>query len=172
MEYKDVLLNQFQFAHQTLEQVLEGCDDILHERQPGSTLNSIAACYGHVVLSEDAILNGIVLGETPVFIAGNWSARTGLPATGDASLGGEWPAASLGMNLPAFREYAAAVYARTAEAIGAMTDDKAQELIATPFGAKQPRLEFLGTLGIAHAWGHLGEIAAMKGMHGLKGLPF
>lgn len=28
MEYKSVLLNQYQFAHHTLEQVLEGCDDI------------------------------------------------------------------------------------------------------------------------------------------------
>ena len=172
MEYKDVLLHQLQFAHRTLEQVIEGCDDILHERTAGSTVNTIAACYGHIVLSEDAILNGMIMHETPLFIAGAWSARTGLPEAGDASLGGEWPAASLGMNLPAFREYAAAVYARTEQVVGAMTEEKAQELIDTPFGSKQPRLEFLGTLGVAHAWGHLGEIAAMKGMKGLKGLPF
>ena len=124
------------------------------------------------MLSEDAILNGMVMGETPIFIAGAWSARTGLPATGDPSLGGDWPAASLKMNLPAFREYAAAVYERTAQVISAMSEEKAQELMDTPFGAKQPRLQFLGTLGVAHAWGHLGEIAAMKGMHGMKGLPF
>jgi hypothetical protein len=31
---------------------------------------------------------------------------------------------------------------------------------------------FLGGLGLVHLSAHAGEIAALKGVHGVKGLPF
>lgn len=83
----------------------------------------------------------------------------------------EW-AARIDMNLPAFQEYASQVYASTDQTIRDMTDAQADEQIVTPFGNKQGRLEFVSNLGVTHLWGHLGEIAAIKGLHGLKGLPF
>lgn len=172
MDFQSFVRNQLQFAHGTLEQVIEGCEgDILHERQPGSTVHSIAACYAHAVLAEDMIVNGMVMASTPIFAAGGWADKTGVPAKAMPNLEDDW-AAKINMNLPAFREYAAAVYAKTDEIIANMSNEQAEQLIDTPFGAKQPRLEFIANLGVTHMWGHMGEIAALKGAKGLKGLPF
>jgi hypothetical protein len=171
MDFNAFVRGQLDFAHSTLEQVIDGCDAILHDRPAGSTLQNIAACYAHAVLAEDMIVNGMVMGQTPLFMAGNWAERTGVPAKAMPNLEEAW-AAQIKMNLPAFREYAKSVYARTGETVSGMSRERAEEVIDTPFGTRQPRLEFVSNLGVTHLWGHMGEIAAMKGLKGLKGLPF
>jgi hypothetical protein len=170
MDFRAYLRGQLQFTHNTLEQVVADLDDeTLNHRWPGSTTNNIAAIYAHAVTAEDGIVNGLVLGRAPVFNE-DWAAKTGVPAKQSPNLDDAW-AAQIKMNLPAFREYAALVYAATDKAVAEMDDVAAEEVIDTPFG-KQPRLEFMGNLGVVHAWGHMGEIAAIKGTRGLKGLPF
>ena len=37
---------------------------------------------------------------------------------------------------------------------------------------KQPLITILANVGVTHGAGHWGEIAALKGVQGLKGLPF
>ena len=96
-----------------------------------------------------------LLPETHIAIV---AASRVVPAMEDA-----W-AAEIKMNLPAFREYAAQVYAATDKAITELTDAQADEVINTPFGAPQPRIEFMGNLTVVHTWGHMGEIAAIKGI--------
>lgn len=171
VDFKAYLRGQLQFAHNTLEQVVaDVTNDILHHREPGSTANHIAAIYAHAVLAEDGIVNGMVLGRMPIFNA-DLSAKTGVPMKQMPNMEDAW-AAQIKMNLPAFREYAAQVYASTDKAIAEMDDATAEAVIDTPFGTKQPRLEFIGNLGVTHMWGHMGEIAAIKGFKGMKGLPF
>jgi hypothetical protein len=171
MDFRSYLKGQFGFTHGTLEQVIGDVGmDLLHQKLPGSTVNNIASLYAHVVVGEDMIVNGLVMGKAPVFNA-DVASRTGVPLKESPFMDDAW-AASIKMNLPAFREYAQQVYAATDAALAAMDDAFAQELVDTPFGNKQPRLEFMGNLGVTHAWGHLGEIAALKGVAGGKGLPF
>jgi hypothetical protein len=47
-----------------------------------------------------------------------------------------------------------------------------QREVDSPLGTKVPVSQFLGAFGIVHLGLHSGEIAALKGVHGLKGLPF
>lgn len=171
VDFRAYLRNQLQFTHGTMEQVIADIDiDTLHHRYPGSTANHIAAIYAHAVTAEDGIVNGLVLGRMPIFSA-EIAEKTGVPMKQSPAMEDAW-ASQIRMNLAAFREYAAQVYAATDKAVAEMTDAQAEEAISTPFGAPQPRLEFMGNLTVVHTWGHMGEIAAIKGIKGLKGLPF
>jgi hypothetical protein len=172
MDFRAFLRGQMQFTHNTLEQVIADVDnETLHHRPAGSTTNAICAIYAHAVTAEDGILNGLVMGRMPIFNA-DWAAKTGVPLKQSPQLEDAW-AASIKMNLPAFREYAAKVYESTDKILAEMDDAYAETLIDTPFGGgKQPRQEFVANLGPTHMWGHMGEIAAIKGARGMKGLPF
>ena len=171
MDFRTYLRGQLKFAHDTMEQVMgDVSDDLLHKKHQGGTVNCIASMYAHAVTAEDGILNGMVMGRPPIFNA-EWSAKTGVPMKQNPALEADW-AASIKMNLPAFREYARAVYASTDATLAEMDDAAGEAVIDTPFGNKQPRQEFIGNLGVTHMWGHLGEIAALKGVAGAKGLPF
>ena len=169
MDFRAYARGQFQFTHRAFEQVVADLDEQLL-RQASGTLNSPAVIYAHVVTAEDGIVNGICLGRPSIFNA-EWAGKTGVPLKQTPMLEADW-AKTVRMNLPAFREYAQAVYAATDAAIATMDDALAEKVIDTPFGTKQPVLEFLANLGVTHAWGHMGEIAAIKGAAGLKGLPF
>lgn len=154
-----------------MENVIDGLDsDLLHKTHPGSTTTCIASIYAHAVIAEDQILNGMVMGRAPIFNA-DVSAKTGVPMKQGPAQEVDW-AASIKMDLAAFRAYAKEVYAGTDKILAELDDAKGSEVIDTPFGSKQPRQEFIGNLGVTHMWGHLGEIAALKGVDGIKGLPF
>jgi hypothetical protein len=172
MDFKAYVQSQLQFTHGTMEQVVADLGEGLNDKPASGTIGSPAAIYAHAVMAEDFIVNGMIMGGAPLFVSGGWAQKTGVPAsaTGPRQTP-EW-AASVNMNLAPFREYAAAVYANTSKVVAEMSESKAAEVIDTPFGSKQPRLEFLANLGVTHAWGHMGEIAALKGVKGLKGLPF
>lgn len=169
MDFRAYARGQFQFTHGALEQIVADLDEKLLSQASG-TLNSPAVIYAHLVTAEDGIVNGMCLGRPPIFDA-EWAEKTGVPLKQSPRLEPDW-AKTVHMNLPAFREYAQAVYAATDNAIATMEDAAADKVIDTPFGTKQPMLEFLANLGVTHAWGHMGEIAAIKGAAGLKGLPF
>ena len=170
MDFRTYLRGQLQFAHNTLEQVVDGLDGgLLHKTHPGSTSQCIAAIYAHAVLAEDGILNGMIMSRAPLFNA-DLASKTGVPMNPTPQQNDAW-AKSIKMNLPAFREFARTVYANTDKIVADMDDATAEAIVDTPLG-KQPRQEFIGNLGVTHMWGHLGEIAALKGVDGLKGLPF
>lgn len=171
MDFKAHTRGQLEFAHNTIEQVMSDCGDLLNKKMPGSSVNSPASIYAHAVIAEDFILNGMIAGRPPIFVAGDWAGKTGVPPVQQPNMNDDW-ASKIQMSLPAFQEYARQVYAATDQILAEMTDAQAQEQIDTPFGNKQGRLELVSNLGVTHLWGHLGEIAAIKGAHGLKGLPF
>jgi hypothetical protein len=82
----------------------------------------------------------------------------------------DW-AASIKMDLPRFREFAAKVFTATEETVGQMTDEALDAEIDGPIG-KRPAVAYLTGFALYHTISHTGEIAALKGVHGLTGLPF
>ena len=79
--------------------------------------------------------------------------------------------ADLTVDLVAFREYAKAVAAATDDFLANATDQEMNKEVDSPVG-KQPFITYFANLGLTHIAGHWGEIAALKGVQGLKGLPF
>jgi hypothetical protein len=171
MNVQQTVKQQIEFWHGTLEQMIGECADVLHKDLPGSTTNTIAATYAHTVAGEDVIVHAFLQGKTSLFESNGWGDKTGVPFIGvPPMLTPEW-SAKINMKLDAFREYAQTVYAATSAYLDSVPDDELNRKMQTPLG--EQTVGWVVTLLLAtHLPGHAGEIAALKGVHGLKGLPF
>jgi hypothetical protein len=76
------------------------------------------------------------------------------------------------MHLPSFREYAKAVYAATDAYVAGLGPADLERKVDTGFVGEQTVGFVVGNILVWHVAEHNGEIAALKGAQGLKGLPF
>jgi hypothetical protein len=76
------------------------------------------------------------------------------------------------MHLPSFREYATAVYAATDAYVSSLGPADLERKVDTGFVGEQTVVFVLGNIVTWHVAEHNGEIGALKGAQGLKGLPF
>lgn len=167
-------------AHRLLEATMADVTrEMAHWAPPGTAL-PIAACYAHVVIAEDGIVNGVIKGCAPLFYRA-WSGKTGLsalPPAPDPSGHGipDWTAwaRSVRVDPPEVRKYAEAVYRATEEFMATLTDeDLSRPLDLTAIGLGPSTVGFLLKKGlVGHAFTHAGEIACLKGIQGKKGSPF
>ena len=169
MEAKELLRDQFKTMHQFMDMTIADCSpEVLEKKEEGWTINKVGSVYAHTVLSEDMMLSGMVEGREPVLKSDGWAEKLGVDA---ASARQDETLASLTIDLEAFREYAKAVAAATDDFLANATDEELNKEVDSPMG-KQPFITFFANIGITHVAGHWGEIAALKGVQGLKGLPF
>lgn len=172
MTPQSLLKQQLAGYHDLLEQTIADCPpDALHKTLPGATIVSIASIYAHTVFSEDQIVQGMLQQKPPVFQSQGWAGRTGIAMPTTPELTGEW-ARGVRMDLPSFREYAKAVYAATDGYVGGLSDAALERKVDTGFIDEQTVAFILSNIAAWHVAEHGGEIAALKGVQGLKGLPF
>lgn len=161
-------------AHQVLEGTMSDVDEDLANRTAPGNANPIGAAYAHVVLAEDAIVNGWFMGQQPL-CATSWVGRTGIdqpmPMSGtrEGDLGVWYH--SVHVDLPALRQYAQAVYANSEEFIASADDEALAREVETPMGS-MPAAAAFELFVIAHCNNMVGEISAIKGAFGRKGYPF
>ena len=172
---QSILRTALEFAHRTvMEGTMADVDQELANRPTDSRANPIGASYAHAICAEDAIVNGMLKGEQPLF-AGSWAGRTGMDmpmpwpglAEGDT---GEWYQ-SVQVDLPAIRQYALAVYASSEAFIGSASDETLARQIDA-FGTKMPLAAAFELFVTGHCNSLAGEISAIKGTFGKKGYPF
>lgn len=171
MQATDVLREQLKAAHGILEQAMDGLPhDHLHRRFEGATIQSIATIYTHAVTGEDLLVHKYAMDEQPVLDRDGWRERLDIDFSAQ-SLEGIAQAVE-GKELYALREYAQAVYAATDECLsGLSTDDLNRTITFGPMG-DMPLGVYLGNVVAWHIIQHGGEVCALKGIQGGKGLPF
>ena len=171
MDAITVLRNELKQGHDILEQAVAGLPaDQLHHVGDGSTIQSIATIYAHTVMGEDQMMNDKILQRGPVFERNNWAAKTGIemiPFGGDYA---DWVASVAEVDFDALRKYAEEVYAESDSSIANLSEADLDRTVA--FVDEMPLGSFLGTIVAWHAVHHGGEICALKGVLGGKGLPF
>ena len=171
MNAQSAAKQQLAFWHGALGSVMADCDpERLNKNLPSATITSIASIYAHMVFAEDVIVNGMLQGKPPIYQTDGWEAKTGVPFPGIPPSIGDW-AKTLKMDLPKFQEYAKVVFANTDSYLGSVSDTDMQTKVQTPIGEQTVEWAVV-TLLATHAPQHIGEIAALKGVQGLKGLPF
>lgn len=141
-----------------------GMDDAQYNWKPGGTANSAAKSHVHAITSVDFFINMIVRGGAVSW--GDFAKQHSLPENpmGIWTFDGTIPAEPM-------REYAANVTRAAVDYVGSLTDADLDREIETNFFGRKP-VAFLVQLAGYHAVGHGGDIATVKGMQGLKGLPF
>jgi len=135
---------------------------------PGGTANTIAQLLAHLVSGQDLLVNDKLLvgGGTPLHDSG-WAAKTGIPLERPWI----WQREVWRLNLPAFDEFRREVAASALRLVDAMTEAELDREASWIRGPERPVAMLWQTIFINHGLGHCGEISAIKGMQGLKGLP-
>ena len=169
MDVKTTLREQMEAMHGTLEAAIGDCKpDTVARKLPGSTINSIGAIYAHTIFSEDGLLNFMVRGEAPVYMKDGWASKIAI----DMPQGGMEPDWNIKMDLPLFREDAAAVYKATDHYLSSVTDDELERVVDLKFAPPMSIRSFFGNVLAWHAATHQGEVSALKGVQGVDGLVF
>jgi hypothetical protein len=172
VEIRSLLRTQLQQAHGLLDEVVADCPaEVLHGRGDGWTIKSIAHIYAHTIYGEDALVHGLVQGKPPLFHAGGWAGRIGVTMSEDPKREPDWSAGAP-LDLGLLREYGAAVYAATDVYVAGASDEELARVFDPGFLEQQSVAQFVSTALVWHVTNHQGEIAALKGVLGLKGLPF
>jgi hypothetical protein len=147
-----------------------------HWKPPGLALPA-GAVYAHVVTAMDAVVNAILKGGAPLFVA-EWAGRTGMsepPPQPDPSKPGmaDWTAWSwtVSIDLGMLRQYSRAVHAAIDRYLEALSDEDLDRTIdMSSFGIGWVTVSFmLNNAVLGHAFSHGGEISCLKGMRGKKG---
>lgn len=165
------LREDFRWANDLLELVVQ---DVTPEQavwHPPGTANPIGATYAHAVCGEDIFIQQILQDGEPLWES-SWKGRTGISEPQMASEF-DW-ARRVQVDLPAARQYAQAVYAATAQYLAALDDEDLDEILdlsARGFGARTVAW-VLSALVISHVNTMSGEIAVLKGIQGAKGYPW
>lgn len=169
MDVKTTLQQQMQSLHSTMDAAICDCSaDVLARKMPSSTINCIGAVYAHTIFSEDGLVNGLIRGTTPVYIADGWASKVGL----EMPQGGMEPDWNVTLPLDVFRQYAAAVARTTGEYLSSVSDAELDRVVDPGFAPPMPvRVMFANVLAW-HLATHQGEISALKGVQGVDGLVF
>jgi hypothetical protein len=168
---EEVLVDSVTYARKALEQsfglfntIADGMTDEQYNWQPGGTCNAIAKSHVHAMTSVDFFINGTLKGaqmEWPAFATAN-----GLPANPMEIWG-----YSGAIPLAPMKEYGQKVQKSALEYAASLNESDLDREIDTPFFGKQTAAFILMLTGM-HAIGHGGDMSAVKGIQGLKGLPF
>jgi hypothetical protein len=170
MDVRALIQGQFDQAHQILAMTLADCDDATFRRRlPNANIESIATIYAHSLFAEDMMVNGMIRKQSPLYQSGAWAEKLGIKSAAPMP-NIEW-STGVSAGLAQFAGYLAAVQKSTSDCIASLSDADLDREIDGPVG-KQTIAAFLSGLIIQHLAAHAGEIAALKGVQGKKGLPF
>jgi hypothetical protein len=155
---------QIEHAFSILNTIATGMTDEQYNMSPGGTANTPAKSHVHALTAMDFFVNGIIRG-------GEIEWKTFGPANGLPANPMEIWAFSGTVQLAPMSDYSAKVKAAVLEYVGSLKDSDLDREIETQFFGKQTAAWII-QLGVVHLTGHAGDIAAVKGIQGLKGLPF
>lgn len=172
MDARPIVLAQFQMSHRFLGQIIDDCaPDLLTRPMPGNVA-SIGVIFAHTAIAEDYLVNVAGLERPMLYTSDGWQEKTRGPKVDRPEQNAAFAAAIAGSDMAAFLDYARAVFAATEHTIETEPDSVLDREAERPIFGKSSALAFIGGLGLYHVTEHSGEIAALKGVHGLKGLPF
>lgn len=142
-------------------------DEALNWTPPG-TANSIAATLIHLISAEDGFVQKILQGKEDVWTTGQWEDKIGLkvrPGKGQA-----WEEVNKGrFSVSTILAYGEAVRSATYGYLETLTPDDLDRQIN--FYGNQWTVADVLALLVEHTAHHAGEVAALKGVQGAKGMP-
>ena len=172
MTPQSLLKQQLAGYHDVLEQTIADCaQNTLNWNPPDATITNVGSIYAHILFSEDGIVQGMLQHKAPVYQSQGWASRLNVTMPKNPMFDPAW-GRTVKLQLPAFREYAKAVYAASDAYVSSLTAADLERKVDTGFVGEQTVGFVMGNIVVWHVAEHNGEIAALKGSQGLKGLPF
>jgi len=154
-------------VHEYLDAAFDGCEgEVLTRMLPGATVGPIGAIYLHAVASEDWAVQQLIQRKPKIADTGGWFERLGMAQAKDPDF------SKANMDLTVMKEFTQAVRSASFAYLDSISDADLDREIDW-FGRATHNIAWvLADVVHAHQGVHAGEIAALKGVMGLKGLPF
>jgi uncharacterized damage-inducible protein DinB len=140
-------------------------DDIVNYH-PGGTANTIAQLLAHMVSGQDLLIQDKLGGGKTLHESG-WAQKTGIPLERPLI----WQRDAWCLDLAAFDQFRLEVAAAALRFVDSLDEaglDREAQWVRGPVSTVGRLLQ---QIYVNHGLGHCGEISAIKGMQGLKGLP-
>lgn len=168
MEAVHYLKKQIKSMRSLQASVLESVtDEQIRTVLPGTT-SPIGVIWLHMANGEDNFLSTIT-GKPSLWVSAGWRERFGLEKA--PRIGEDWSGyKDVKLNKELLQDYTTAVAAATKAYLEAITDENLDETVKF-FTDSDPKAN-VWVLLIGHTLIHSGEIAALKGVQGERGLPF
>ena len=136
---------------------------------PPGTINPISAVLVHMLIAEDYFIKTVLEGKPPCWVEQEWGRKTGVQTPPEQ--GRPWDEfRTAKIPLAPVLAYEQAIRAETDTYLANLTAEELDRRVEF-LGNEVPVAEVVMTL-VVHSASHAGEIAALKGMQGLKGLPY
>lgn len=145
-------------------------DEQFHWRANESGV-STAFILWHYVRTEDNIIQYVLQGKPTVWIESGWDQKFGLHRTAQGTgMSLEDAQNLLITDMAGFLEYMQAVWQATDAYLEGVTDDQLEEKTTVkPLGEMRVQ-DAIGNMCLTHGFTHLGEVAHIRGLLGLKGM--
>ena len=168
MDTKTLIQGQVATIQRQLDGVMDGLTDEQFNHEPTGALNTIRAAFMHIIYAQDGYVQQMIGGKPRLWDSSGWSSKLGVA---HAPGRGNWEdIKNKFVPLSPVLAYQAEVRASITAYLQTLTDTELERSVTSPAG-ERPVAEVLGLL-VTHTAGHTGEIATLKGIQGLKGLPF
>ncbi len=165
----DFIISGAQRSHWLIEAVVADAPEDILFWQPEGTTNSIGALYLHTSLWQDHSLNNLIQ-QQPMLWEREWSRKLNLPHEFKGLPEWEW-SSRVRYDLAAVRGYTNAVHEATMTYLATLKPEDLDQKINAGVLGPQPLPFVINARFLWHKDSHGGEIACLKGMRGLKGLP-
>jgi uncharacterized damage-inducible protein DinB len=166
VETNEAFLTLLRDSHSLLQTVLSDAGGLLFRPAPGNT-NSIGATYAHAVGVEDLYIQRILQDKEMVWDSGGWASKLGRETAPN-----QWEKDPAPFDTDAFLAYRRAVYTATELYIAGLSPADFDSMKQFPGRDWSMSIAQLIAVVISHGSSHAGEIAALKGVFGGKGLPY
>lgn len=170
MEAKEYIQQQIAGARRLFDAAMQNTTDAqFNWTPPADTVNPISVTALHVLGSEDAFIQQMLQEKPRLWESEGWGAKIGVAHT--PGMGQGWDEVrNATIAVDAVLAYQAALRAATDAYLANLTAAELDRAVNI-MGNQRPAATVLILLA-HHACSHAGEIATVKGMQGIKGLPF
>jgi uncharacterized damage-inducible protein DinB len=142
-------------------------DELFNYPSPG-TANAISATFVHLLNAEDSFVQTIIQGNPSIWESEKWSEETGISKP--PRISEDWSAFKhKKIAIQPLLDYKVRVWAGTDAYLASLTPEEFDREVNFAGGTRTVADMLL--LLASHSLSHNGEIAALKGIQGAKGLP-
>jgi hypothetical protein len=168
MNINEYIQRQMAGVRRSINGILNNMTTELFNWAPPGTANTISATFIHLMNTEDHFVQEIIQGKINIWESGGWSEKTGIQKP--PSIGEDWSEYKhKKISIQPLLDYRDAVWAATDAYLATLTAEEIDRKVKFA-GGERTVAEML-ILSAAQSHSHAGEIAALKGIQGAKGLP-
>jgi DinB superfamily len=169
MDAKTYIQQQMANVRRHVDAVVKDTTDEQFNWLPPGTINPISAILVHVLAGEDYFIQTVLQGKPRCWEAEGWGRKIGIQAPPEPGRG--WDEfKTIKISVAPVLAYEQSIRVATDIYLADFSVEELNRQVNFA-GNVLPAAEVLMTL-VVHIASHAGEIAAVKGMQGIKGLPF